>query len=108
MNRVLALATAWFAASVALGLLVVVTSAQNPAVALAYGWTGVVGAGAYACVVRVLDRRSRRRGFDEELAAHYLSTPATVVHPEASRIVRAEEHEGLRRLHRDIAEDERH
>jgi hypothetical protein len=107
MKHLLAYAAAWFAPVAVLGTTLLATG-QNPAWALVYGAPGLLGAGVYVLVFRVLDRRARRRGFDEELAAHYLSTPAAVVHPEASRLVRAEEHEGLARLHRDIAEDERH
>jgi hypothetical protein len=100
VRHLLAFAAAWFAPAAVLGTVLAATG-QNPAWALAYGFPGLLGAAVYLIVVRALDRRARTQGFDEELAAHYLSTPAAVVHPEASRLVRAEG------LHADLDEDER-
>lgn len=50
-------AAAWFAPSAVLGLLLL-AAGQNPALALAYGWTGALGAGAYTFTRGWLRRRT--------------------------------------------------
>lgn len=96
-------AAAWFMASAGLAWILWATG-QNPAWALAYGWTGAVGAAGYVLASRFVSWRYRRQ-FNEDLAAHFLSTPRdTYVSPADVEI--GITHEGLARLHRDIVEDE--
>ena len=87
MIRALAWAAAWFTPSAALAYLLWATG-QNPAPAFAYGWLGIAGAAGYVIVNGLAERR-RRREFDEDVAAAWLTAP----------------HEGLARMHQDIDRD---
>jgi len=102
MMRILPWIGAWLATSLALALLVAGFTDQNPVLALAYGWFGVIGHGGYVAVA-ALGRRRRAAEFDEQLAEHFLSTPREVV---ATGQDVAILDDGLARLHADIRADE--
>lgn len=111
MTRALAWAAAWLTPSAALAW-ILWASGQNPASAVAYGWTGIAGAAAYVIVNGLAERR-RRRAFDEDAAADFLALgphgleriPAS----ETAGRARLYPHLGLSRMHEDIARDaERH
>lgn len=129
MTRALAWATAWFTPAAILAW-ILWASGQNPAVAVAYGWTGIAGAAGYV-IVHWLAERRRRRAFDEDVAQAWLSTPhggpsptarlwcceaGTRAHPDPcpwhpdapavyARLGEEIAHEGLARMHLDIARD---
>lgn len=101
MTRVLPWAAAWTAPSAALAWILLATG-QNPVTGLAYGWLGVAGAAGYVVANAAVAWR-RRRQFDEDLAAAWLSTPRENIVPLDDDI--AITHEGLARLHLDIDRD---
>lgn len=116
MTRALAWAAAWFTPSAILAW-ILWASGQNPAAAVAYGWTGIAGAAAYVIVHWFVERR-RRRAFDEDVAAAFLSAPMRLENAPAGFCCEAgarafpdpcpwhdDTHEGLARMHLDIARD---